>query len=116
MNDSLPKSSRVNSVLRRLLPTPALYRMMALAVTMAAYSCLALWKKRGEYNGIPDIPVGLEAALSIVIGILLACAACPQLDRQSDLRIAGSLETETPPIRGKFWVLEREARIWGNVA
>lgn len=47
----------------------------------AAYSLLAVWKEHSEYARIADIPTGLEAALSLVIGLLLAFRVNRAFDR-----------------------------------
>lgn len=39
---------------------------------MAVYSCLAVWKESSAFAQYADVPPGLEAALSVAFGLLLA--------------------------------------------
>ena len=54
---------------------------------MAAYSGLAVWKEHGPLSRFADFPSGLEAALSLVIGMLLAFRANRAFDRWWEGRI-----------------------------
>lgn len=47
-------------------------RVLLWSLVIAAYSGLAVWKESGEYSRYGDAPAGLEAALSVAIGLLLA--------------------------------------------
>ena len=48
---------------------------------MAAYSGIAVWKEHGFFARYADFPSGLEAALSLAIGVLLAFRANRAYDR-----------------------------------
>ena len=54
---------------------------------MAAYSGLAVWKEHGPLAKFADFPSGLEGALSLVIGMLLAFRANRAFDRWWEGRI-----------------------------
>lgn len=74
-------------MLRRFLPTPALYSVFLLSLGIAAYSGLAVWKEQSPYARFADFPSGLEAAISMVIGLLLAFRANRAFDRWWEGRI-----------------------------
>ena len=73
-------------MLRRLLPTPVLCSVLLLSLGVAAYSGLAVWKEHGRYANYADLPSGLEAAISFVIGLLLAFRANRAFDRWWEAR------------------------------
>ena len=52
--------------------TAPLVRVVILAIAVGAYSLLALLKSRPPFNEIPDVPVGLDAALSFAMALLIA--------------------------------------------
>lgn len=54
---------------------------------VAAYSGLAVWKEQGPYARYADFPAGLEAALSLAIGMLLAFRVNRAFDRWWEGRI-----------------------------
>jgi putative membrane protein len=60
---------------RPLLPTIKLSRTLTqvalLALTVAAYGALAVWKERTVYHELGDIPAEIHAALTLVLGWLL---------------------------------------------
>jgi putative membrane protein len=58
-----------------------------LSLAMAAYSGLAVWKEHGQYARYADFNAGLEAALTLVIGLLLAFRANRAYDRWWEGRI-----------------------------
>lgn len=68
-------------MLRRMLPTTSLRSVLLLSLGMAAYSGLAVWKEHGRFSRFADFPSGLEATLSLVIGLLLAFRANRAFDR-----------------------------------
>ncbi|HIE98622.1 MAG: bestrophin family ion channel [Fuerstiella sp.] len=68
-------------MLRRFLPTAALRPVLLLSLVMAAYSGVAVWKEHGRFSQYADFPSGLEAALSLAIGMLLAFRANRVYDR-----------------------------------
>ncbi len=68
-------------MLRRMLPTTSLRSVLLLSLGMAAYSGLAVWKEHGRFARYADFPSGLEATLSLVIGLLLAFRANRAFDR-----------------------------------
>ena len=74
-------------MLRRFLPTSALRQVLILSLAAAAYSGLAVWKEQGSFARIADFPSGLEAALSLVIGLLLAFRANRAFERWWEGRI-----------------------------
>lgn len=55
-----------------LIPTSALRRVLWWSLALAAYSGLAVWKESGDFARYADFPAGLELALSLAIGLLLA--------------------------------------------
>lgn len=73
-------------MLLRFLPTSVLWSVMVLSLGVAAYSGLAVWKEQGAYADVADFPSGLEAALSLVIGLLLAFRANRAFDRWWEAR------------------------------
>ncbi len=52
-----------------------------MSLIAAAYSGLAIWKEKTEYEFVGDFPSGLEAVLSLAIGMLLAFRANRAFDR-----------------------------------
>ena len=75
-----------------MLPYSVLRRVLMWSVLMAAYSTLAVWKESGEYERYADVPPGLEAALSVAFGLLLAFRVNRAFDRWWEGRILwGSL-------------------------
>ena len=66
---------------RRFLPTTALRSVLVLSLLVAAYSGLAVWKEQSQYARFADFPSGLEAAISLVIGLMLAFRANRAFDR-----------------------------------
>lgn len=68
-------------MLQWILPTPALLRTAVWCVLLAAYSVLAVLKEQGQYANYADLPPGLEAAMSLVIGLLLAFRINRAFDR-----------------------------------
>lgn len=74
-------------MLRRFQPTTALYSVLPLSLGVAAYSGLAVWKEQSEYARYADFPAGLEAAISLVIGLMLAFRANRAFDRWWEGRI-----------------------------
>jgi len=74
-------------LLRRFQPTTALYSVLPLSLGVAAYSGLAVWKEQSEYARYADFPAGLEAAISLVIGLMLAFRANRAFDRWWEGRI-----------------------------
>lgn len=73
-------------MLQRFLPTSVLRSVLYLSLGVAAYSGLAVWKEHGQYSDYVDIPAGLEAAVSLVIGLLLAFRANRAFDRWWEAR------------------------------
>jgi ion channel-forming bestrophin family protein len=59
---------------------------MVLSLGVAAYSGLAVWKEQGRFANYADLPSGLEAAISLVIGLLLAFRANRAFDRWWEAR------------------------------
>jgi len=72
---------------RRFLPAPALRPVLLASLLMAAYSGIAVWKEHGFFARYADFPSGLEAALSLAIGVLLAFRANRAYDRWWEGRI-----------------------------
>ena len=74
-------------MLRRFLPTAALRKGLILSLLMAGYSGIAVLKERGRYERYADFPAGLEAAISLVIGLMLAFRVNRAYDRWWEGRI-----------------------------
>lgn len=70
-----------------MLPNSVLKRVLLWSIVMAAYSGLAVWKESGEYALYADVPPGLEAALSVAFGLLLAFRVNRAFDRWWEGRI-----------------------------
>jgi len=73
--------------MRRFLPTTALRSVLMLSLVVAVYSGLAVWKEQSRYAQLADFPSGLEAAISLVIGLMLAFRANRAFDRWWEGRI-----------------------------
>lgn len=71
---------------RRIRPTPILRKVLVLSLGVAAYSAIAVWKEQGQYAHLADLPSGLEGAISLVIGLLLAFRANRAFDRWWEAR------------------------------
>ncbi len=57
-----------------------------MSLLAAAYSGLAIWKENSQYRSFGDFPSGLEAVLSLAIGMLLAFRANRAFDRWWEAR------------------------------
>ncbi len=73
-------------MLRRFVPTSVLWSVMLLSLGVATYSGLAVWKEQGRYADYVDLPSGLETAIMLVIGLLLAFRANRAFDRWWEAR------------------------------
>ncbi len=60
---------------------------MLLSSLVAIYSGLAVWKEQGPYSRFADFPPGLEAALTLALGLLLALRVNRAFDRWWEGRI-----------------------------
>ena len=65
------RDSARNAVPQRLGITMPLRRVSKRALLAGAYSCLAVWKNRAPLSFILDIPIGLDAALSFAMALLI---------------------------------------------
>lgn len=74
-------------MIQRIVPTRSLWYALILSVVMSAYSGIAVWKESGQYATYFDFPTGLEAVVSLVIGLLLALHANRAFDRWWEGRI-----------------------------
>lgn len=74
-------------VLQRFVPTSVLCSVLVWSLGVAAYSGLAVWKEHGRYAHYADLPSGLEAAISLVIGLLLAFRVNRAYDRWWEARM-----------------------------
>jgi putative membrane protein len=59
-------------VLRQIMLTPALGRVLLWSLAMAAYSVLPVIKERGQFAQFGDFSTGLEAILALAISLFLA--------------------------------------------
>jgi len=57
---------------RRVGITTPLRQVWLLALPVGAYSCLALFKSSAPFSYVPDIPVAIDAALSVAMALILA--------------------------------------------
>ncbi len=74
-------------VLRNLIPTPTLLRVTFYALLLTAYSALVVWLDVEDSAGLSDLPVGLEAAVSLAISLVLALRVNRAFDRWWEGRI-----------------------------
>jgi putative membrane protein len=80
-------SERRVVLFRLMLPTAVLFRVLLWSVLIAAYSGLAVWKEHSSLAEYIDFSAGLEAALSLAIGLLLAFRVNRAFDRWWEGRI-----------------------------
>ena len=73
-------------MLKSFLPTRVLFFVLLVSVCIAAYAGLAVWKEQGQYANYADLPSGLEGAISLVIGLLLAFRANRAFERWWEAR------------------------------
>ena len=71
---------------QRFIPTSVLFTVLFWSLGVAGYSAVAVWKERGPYAEFADLPSGLEAAISLVIGLLLAFRANRAFERWWEAR------------------------------
>jgi ion channel-forming bestrophin family protein len=58
-------------LVRPFASSSTLKQVALLALVMGAYSCLAMWKEFSPYGEFADMPSGIHAAFSLVLGALL---------------------------------------------
>ena len=100
-----------NVVPQRLGITMPLRRVSKWALLAGVYSCLAVLKNRAPFSFIPDIPIGLDAALSFAMALLITFRVNRAYERWWEARtLWGTLVNISRNLAIKVRMLQRPER------